>query len=173
MAQGALAVFGLTDMQERFVKRLARTGDIAASALAAGYARGEMGWHSLKSPGVMAALDAEIRRILQAEAAPIAIGALIKLVQNSNNERIVHDAAKSLASIAGYGGKDRFGPETNVDKPLVELTTEELRALVDKESERVARIEQELIGRAKVVGNAPSDAPNSPVLSEKARSFLD
>lgn len=115
----------------------------------------------LRSPSVRAAIPLVIQDILATEGAPLGLHVCMSIARNSSeNSKIRLEAAKALLDRAGFTARPQ-AVDSQADKPLSEMTTDELRGLVD-------RLEGELAHRA-----TPVDAPDSPGAPAEALDFLD
>lgn len=153
-------------MQARFAREVARSGNLSESARKAGYEFFDnAGYDLVRLPHVAAAVEFEIRSLLQTEAAPAALQVLQTLLHDANSGgRIRVDAAKILLDRAG------FTPPANskgdaAERSLAEMTAAELK-------EFIGSLEGELAGRATLV-NAPPNAPIEGDSPSKATDFLD
>ena len=146
MASQQIATRQLTDKQTAFVAALIETGDAPTAAELAGFLDrpSKEAWRLLRIPHVLAAVNAAVQ-IALAEDAPLARNLLRQYVKDpSMHPKIRLDAAKTLLDRAGHIAPKAKDPSAGHDKPLHEMSLEELRALVD-------RYEAELTGRAKLV----------------------
>lgn len=150
----------LNAQQMEFVRLVARGTPHDVAAVAAGYAPG-YGASVLQSAAVKRALAACIGEILHTEAAPFALSTLVEIVKGkefSPRDRVA--AARTLLDRAGYTGKSTSA-DSPADKPLSEMSTDELKALVDK-------LEGELADRA-----TPVSAPENKGVPKQDLDFLD
>ena len=146
MASQQIATRQLTDKQTAFVAALIETGDAPTAAQLAGFLDrpSKEAWRLLRIPRVMAAVNAAVQ-IALAEDAPLARNLLRQYVKDpSMHPKIRLDAAKTLLDRAGHIAPKARDASGGQDKPLNEMSRDELRALVD-------RYEAELTGRAKLV----------------------
>jgi hypothetical protein len=146
MASHEIATRQLTDKQTAFVAALIETGDAPTAAELAGFLDrpSKEAWRLLRIPHVLAAVNAAVQ-IALAEDAPLARNLLRQYVKDESiNPKIRLDAARTLLDRAGHIAPKAKDPSAGHDKPLHEMSLEELRALVD-------RYEAELTGRAKLV----------------------
>jgi phage terminase small subunit len=157
MASQQIATRQLTDKQTAFVTALIETGDAATAAELAGFRDrpSKEAWRLLRIPHVLAALNTAVAAAL-AEDAPLARNLLRQYVKDdSMNPKIRLDAAKTLLDRAGHIAPKAKDQSAGHEKPLNEMSTEELRALAD-------RFEAELAGRAKLVS---ADGPGTDLLA--------
>ena len=137
-----LAGLRLDSRQALFVEHVARGVPHKDAARLAGY---DSPPHSaLQSKAVRHAISLTISEILQTEGAPVALDLLIKTVRNDKeNSRVRVDAAKTILDRAGHVARPKEA-DSGAQKDLHEMSTDELRALVDK-------LEGELADRAEPV----------------------
>jgi hypothetical protein len=125
---------------------LIETGDAPTAAQLAGFLDrpSKEAWRLLRIPHVLAAVNAAVQ-IALAEDATLARNLLRRYVKDeSMHPKIRLDAAKTLLDRAGHIAPKAREAGGGHDKPLHEMSIDELRALVD-------RYEAELGGRAKLV----------------------
>jgi phage terminase small subunit len=141
----------LSDRQTDFVRAFVATGDAHQSALVAGYAPAtarNAGTQLLESSTVTLAI-VEAARLRLARGAPLAINTLEHLMTKAQSERVRLEASKAWLDRAGLVPPAPPKEDPNmVEKPLHEMSTEELRALA-------AKLEGEISGRAIDVTPAP------------------
>src|SRR5215831_18299686 len=147
-----LATRQLTAMQEAFVERLIECGDAGTAAQLAGFSKPTTdAWRLLRIPHVLAAVNAAVRTAL-AEDAPLARNLLRQYVKDTEmNPKIRLDAAKTLLDRSGHIAPKARDESAEREKSLHEMSTDELRAMVD-------RLETEVANRATPVLGA-SGAP--------------
>lgn len=151
---------GLDERQHSFVTIFLSTGDEFL-------ARDQSGYSKTLSPTVIMAGNAVARAIGLATrheigtSAPLALGVIKHLVRHGTTERVRLDAAKTLLDRAGHVAPKAREDTSAMDKPLHELSTEELRAYAAKLGDELQGIDSELGGRAKPVLDAIA-APLEP-----------
>lgn len=120
------------DLDERtsvFVEQYTQTGDAAQSALKAGYSHGNYGWRLLRSNRVQRALHDYRERLIKTEGATQAYQTLKELMKPGNSGTVRLGAAKVVMDMAGHTSKGGGG---DGDKPMSEMTPDELRDLIAK-----------------------------------------
>jgi hypothetical protein len=141
-----VARHNLNQRQTEFVRHFVAGSSPDDAAAAAGYGSYGAGRAVLRSAAVVAAVDQELRQLLAAEAAPLALSFLMEVVTNhagKYGERVRVDAAKTLLDRAGYQApKHQEAPGSAKDPH--QMGTAELHDLVMK-------LEGELASRAKVI----------------------
>lgn len=150
----------ITAQQQEFVRLVALGTPHDEAAVLAGYAP-HTGWSVMQSPAVRRVLHLAISEVLVTEGAPLAVKTLLEVVKNkeySPRDRVA--AARTILDRAGYTGKSTSA-DSPADKPLSEMSTDELKALVDK-------LEGELADRA-----TPVNAPESHGKPAQYLDFLD
>ena len=155
----------LTDQQEKFVRYTCDLGNIQVAARMAGYSESMVSEAArlLRSDAVSAAIRLEITRRLNGEALPVAYKVLLDIAKDVTAPAAVRRAcARDLIDRAGVvPPKAADSAGNGGDKPMSDMTTGELRALVD-------RLESELGARAVDVS-----APKSKTIEAKPLTFLD
>jgi len=160
-ARRAVAVAGLRldARQLLFVEAVASGIPPAEAARSAGYV-GDA-YSALKSPSVRQAISLAVQEILQLEGAPVALNLLLQTIRNEGAPiKIRVDCAKAILDRAGHTARQR-APDSGPGKDLNEMSTEELKSLVD-------RLEGELAERAQ-----PLDAPDETGVSPEVLDLLD
>jgi hypothetical protein len=158
----------LTDMQAAFVRETVkgRLPDDAARAAGYNMTHPDIAYRLLQNPGVALAIRFEVNRLLTVEALPLAYNVLKDLAKDPKVPPAVRRAcARDLIDRAGFVAPKAQAFEGQGEKPLSEMSSEELRALVDK-------LESELAGRAVDVSDPPN-APDSAPISAKPLNWLD
>ncbi len=153
----------LTDMQAEFVRGVCagRRPDDAARAAGFGGEAWQVASRLLHVPAVVAAIRTEINRLLTIEALPLAYRVLLDLAKDETVPAAVRRAcARDLIDRAGIVPPKAQEAPGQGDKPLSEMSSEELRGLVD-------RLESELAGRA-----IPVDAQDNAQPGAKRLEFL-
>lgn len=151
-----LKPIALTPQQQRFVRAVIDGASPGDAARAAGYAPpyNVVGRALAASPAVASAIVSGSKQLLSTVYGPAALKFLSEVVGDREGKftaRVRLEAAKTIADRAGY-----VAPRTRSDahnRDASEMTTEELRALVDE-------ISAELGDRAAVV------EPDKPVVDD-------
>lgn len=164
--------FALSEEQAEFVAHVARGVGAKRSAELAGFAP-DHGYSLVRSPRIQGAIEAEIRRILQTESAPLALKTAHDLLDKKVPAATRAMVAKLILDKAGYANADiRSGSETtNVD--LADMTTEQLKAYLEQHTQNIERLEGELSTRAKPVDSTPDSAPNGADRTQEPSELLD
>lgn len=165
--------YGVTEKQAAFVAAVARgSGNFAESARIAGYSEKAF-YRVLALPHVRQAIEQELRAVLLTEDAPLARKVLHDLVADKDTApRIRVDAAKILLDRAGITPPEKAAHGASAERPINDMTTDELMGFVAQRQSEVARLEQELEARANAarrVDNAPN--PDAPTV--EAAALLD
>jgi hypothetical protein len=134
----------LTEQQEKFVHELIAGRRPDDAARAAGYSESFTKHYNLllRSPTIAAAVRIAIAQRLTTEALPLSYATLIELARdNATPAAVRRAAARDLMDRAGFvAPKAIDAASAGADKPLSEMSSDELRGLVDKlESELGAR----------------------------------
>lgn len=160
------ARYGLTDKQAGLVAGIARGLDATTAALNVGYAQATslQVSQTLKLPHVRAALMDELTRVLQQEAAPLALSVLLKVTRDeTTSARVRVDAAKILLDRAGFAPKP--GGNQEIEKTLAEMSPAELRAFIDKQEADIAKAEAAIAEQLEPV-NAPKEGLEVPNVAD-------
>ena len=157
--------FDLNDSEALWVQTYAEAGDDKAACLAIGYAADQSRKilaRFMRAPQVVAALHLEVLRLLQQDA-PRARRTALSLMENEEvSAKVRADIAFKLLDRAGFIAPRAAPAGRGGDTPMHEMTTTELRSLAN-------RLEGEIAGRAKEVGNVPAD----PIDDAQAAALLD
>lgn len=143
--RGAAGV--LTPMQAAFVRALVRNGGVQVEAAKeAGYSDPKSrGWGLMQLPHVQAAIRAETERML-AGAGAKAVGWMVKALDDPKLPGAVRfQSAKWLAEAAGHGlaaHRAALGMPPQ-DKPLSEMTLDELDAFISAGKAATERLRQD------------------------------
>jgi len=131
----------LTPMQREFVCALVRNGCSATKAAEmAGYKEPRISAFNLRQlPHVAAAIRMERQRYISGELANVATGTLRSILTDSNAPAAARvQAARTVLEMSGeIGRKKQDGDE---DKPLSELSADELSRLIDRWTEERAAL---------------------------------
>lgn len=153
---------GLTDLQNRLVSAVCDGIPPRDAALKAGYANSESSWTALRLPNVCSAIRNEIARRIVVEGAPLGLSVLIQLAKDDTVLPAVRRAcARDLMAMAGHVAPKAAEQGDKGAKPLHEMSSDELRAVVD-------RLESELAARA-----TPVSAPLDTLQIAKPLNWLD
>lgn len=130
----------LTLTQANFVRALVRTGtNPTKAAEMAGFAAPKTaGYDMMRLPHVTAAIAFERQRYISGELANIATGTLKAVMEDKAAPASARvSAARTVLEMAGNLGKNKV--DADGDKPLSEMTPEELASMIDKWSEERAQ----------------------------------
>lgn len=153
---------GLTDLQNALVAAVSEGLPAQEAALKAGYANGDSGWQALRLPNVVNAIHQEITRRIVVEGAPLGLRVLVQLAKDDAVLPAVRRAcARDLMAMAGHVAPKAAEQGDKGAKPLHEMSSDELRAVVD-------RLESELAARA-----TPVSAPLDTLQIAKPLNWLD
>ena len=123
----------LTAMQRQFVACLVRTGSTPThAAREAGYAVPKVAAHDLlRLPHVAAAVRLERERYISGELANVATGTLHAILVDSGAPAAARvQAARTVLEMSGEIGRHKRAAED--DRPLSEMSADELAGLIDK-----------------------------------------
>lgn len=165
-----LEQFGLNDRQRLFVEAIVSGCPVDVATLKAGYENELSGYQILRSPHVLAAVHHGVQRLLQAEA-PVSLNVLRKIRDDDKAPaRVRADVGIKMMQLAGH-----VVPSTSTsaaDKPLAEMTRDEMVAYIDRNQAAIDRAESELAARAKDV-SVPDSVPKSTEAAANTLTFLD
>jgi len=131
----------LTPKQRAFVMCLVRTGtNPTYAAREAGYSdAGVASYDLMRLPHVSAAIRLERERYISGELANIATGTLRAILTDSTAPASARvQAARTVLEMTGEIGKHKVSAEE--DRPLSEMTADELAKLIDKWQEEKASL---------------------------------
>ena len=134
----------LTSQQANFVRHFALNGAIGTQAAeAAGYAQpSTRAWELMQNPVILAAIrEAQLRK-LHTEGAVVGVGVLLEIARDKtqlSKDRIA--AAGKLLDGARLTGHGQEVKETLIDKPLNEMTRDELARFIAAEREAIDALE--------------------------------
>jgi len=139
----------LTDRQQLFVVAfVANGGNAAAAAATAGYSVAsarEQGWRLVHKPHVLAAVQDAQRKTIRSLGTE-AIEMLVGLMRTSQSDRVRLAAAGSILDRAGLTAKAAEAEnETQRDKPISEMSADELSALISQNRATVAALEAKMV----------------------------
>ena len=123
-------------MQRVFVTKLVRTGtNPTDAARQAGYADAGVSAHNLvRLPHVQAAIRMERQRFISGELANIATGTLRDILTDTEAPASARvQAARTVLEMSGDIGKSKR--DDDEDRPLSELSADELTRMIDKWTE--------------------------------------
>jgi phage terminase small subunit len=150
----------LTELQQAFVLEYVRNGGVAnAAAVAAGYteqgARGAA-YQLVRNPKVINAIRLEQRRFILTELASASVYATLDQLRDPvTPAHVRHQAAKLAAQMSGLL-KTEENQGFDFDKPMVEMSIEELEAFVAAGAAAVKDIKNQ---RVKVIEGTLADSP--------------
>ena len=155
----------LTDRQRAFVSAIVTNGGRAgAAARAAGYSDERTAGKVLALPHVQAAIRLERERVVSGEMANVALATLREVMTDKAASPAARvQAARTVLELSGDLGKARKDGE--VERPLSELSAEELTRLIDRWTEERAAMARQLEpgevevldGTAQRAGLTPAD----------------
>lgn len=151
----------LDHRQSEFVRLFVEGAHPRQAALGAGYARATAeaaGEQLLQRPHIALAIARAARPRL-AKSLPLALGTLDFLVEKAISERVRLEAAKAILDRCGIVAPRAPDPPAEFEKPIHELTQDQLRALVAKWTASAAAAEHELGNRATLVNIDPEADP--------------
>jgi len=161
---------GLTEQQATFVRHIGAGESPVRAAEMAGYSEGQIAHALLRNPNVLRAVHIETARLLVADG-PTNFKVLRKIRDDETAPKGVRaDVAIKLGRLAGHVEPTKAA-ETH-EKPLSEMTAEELRQYVERSQREIDRMEGELAARATPV-SAPLDAPEQGSTAPKPLNYLD
>lgn len=162
-----LEQFGLNDRQRVFVLAVLEGSTLVDAADKAGYIGNTA---PIRSPAVLAAIHAGVQHTLQSEAA--ASLHVLKRIRDDESApaRVRADIGVKMLQLAGH-----VMPRTatsGADKPLAEMTRDEMVAYIDRNQAAIDRAESELAARAKDV-SVPDSVSKSTDATPNPMTFLD
>jgi phage terminase small subunit len=141
----------LSDMQRRFAKAHAQTGDPHYAAWKAGYADPISSGNQLKhNPAVQESIRADTQRFLFEKAGALSVNVLVEVAGDKSykvDARV--RAATELAKLANIAITDAAA-----EKPATELTAGELGSLVEE-------MRRELVRQREIAANALAALPTA------------
>lgn len=159
----ASAPEGLTGKTAIFISEMVEHGSITVAAQAAGYSHKTTGYEVLRRPEVAAAVKAGTLARLSAEACPLAVGRLIRILSDDSLPASAHVTAAKVVL-------DRVLPNGALpsERDIHEMSADELAAAAATARRMMAVLQAPLVeGQAVVVRNA------SPEPAEADQSVLD
>lgn len=155
---------GLTSMQRLFVVAfVANGGNGRAAAKAAGYADPDAAQYNLVRSAHVAAAIADARQRKISELATAGLDLLEQVIRGTLDgvkpkERL--EASKFVINLAGHVAPKAADGDTDDDKPLEEMTIQELEDFVRRGEEAAKRAKQPIIDGAARELVAPDTAPD-------------
>lgn len=154
---------GLTPLQARFVTEyVGNGGKHTTAARRAGYSEPRSAGRALiRTPHVLAAIQAEQAARLNGELATLALGALNSILRDPlGDPRVKVGAAKVVLDRAGFHPAQRAKQPAEGDaKPLEEMSIAELDALIAK-----------LSGELRAIEATPAGAPAKPETPDQSET---
>lgn len=160
----------LTPKQRAFVVALVRNGTTpTAAAREAGYNNPKVSsFDVLRLPHVAAAIRLERSRYISGELANIATGTLRHILTDSEAPASARvQAARTVLEMSGDIGKAKR--QDDDDRPLSEMTAEELARMIDKWTEEKAALattidaqDVEIIDSAQAMAQLPTETTTRP-----------
>jgi hypothetical protein len=154
----------LTPMQRAFVTRLVRIGgNVLEAARQAGYSDAKTAGYDLsRLPHIQAAIRLERGKYISGELANIATGTLHDILLDKEAPASARvQAARTVLEMSGDIGKAKRTDDD--DRPLSEMTAEELARLIDKWTEEKAAMataidaqDVEIIDSAQAMAHLPA-----------------
>lgn len=117
----------LTEQQERFVTAYLTDPNVSKAAKIAGYAHINGGYAAMKTAAVQKAIADQRSRLIESEGATVAYNTLMDCMRPGNPGSVRVAAAKLVWQAAGI--LEKHGAAG--DKPLQEMTADELRSVID------------------------------------------
>jgi len=155
----------LTAAQRNFCTAYVRTGGNAkAAAIEAGYsprwarrAAGEL----LQNDRVIEGIHRERARLIQGKGATVAAGTLLELAgDDATPANVRYQAARYLMECAGHGPQNaKENNDLSRDKPLSEMTVEELETFIQAGRQAVEQERRTIDGHVVRADSAPDSEP--------------
>ena len=160
----------LTHKQRMFVLALVKSGaNPTAAAREAGYSDAKVSsYQLLRLPHVAAAIRMERQRYISGELANIATGTLRHILTDSEAPASARvQAARTVLEMSGDIGKAKR--QDDEDRPLSEMTAEELARMIDKWTEEKAALATTIDAQdVEIIDSAQSMAQLTPATSTPA-----
>lgn len=156
-SNGTIIATKATDMQLKFVELVSRGLSQTEAARTAGYTHPDrQGYTLMQIPHIASAIRVERERVIQGDLGSLGLVRLKKLLQDDDTPaHVAFQAARWVLEAGGQGSVNKKEREATVnDKPLSELTVQELDELIAKGKEMAKNMEYIDI-------NAPNDAQNT------------
>lgn len=163
MANDLPAALNLNDRQAEFVRLYVEIGNMQKAAEGAGYGASEVACYRLmKHPVILAAIRYETAKRVQS-LAPAALTVLESVMRDETvNPKTRAYCAVQLLDRAGHNvptAKDKPGDKP--DRPMAELSVEELEAMIHTLRKSQAEEAQLVASEAESANNAPNGADAS------------
>ena len=163
----------LTSKQRAFVREYVRNGGNGAAAMrAAGYrtahpAKGV--YRLLNCPVMRHAIHQEREKLIEGKLANNALSVLEELMNDKATPAPVrYQSARTVLQMAGHGAGSEKEAPAPVDRPLIEMSIEELEAFVKdgeallRVAQTVARVQEDQARQPTIEGTARGSAEESP-----------
>jgi predicted aconitase with swiveling domain len=124
---------GLTARERRFVRHTVQYGDPKTAVKLCEYGGNpsDVASDLMRSPKIVAAIQAEISLRIRTEGATVAHNVLMEVAKDTTAPKGVRvDAAKALLDRAGFVAPRSEAPKAQEGRPLSDYSIEELRGLV-------------------------------------------
>lgn len=153
---------GLTEQQARFVQNTVNGLSQTDAARQAGYAEpGVAGYQLKRNPRIIAAIHAEQALVIGGDLANAALGVLRDILTGDHPAKLKLDAAKTVLDRAGHIAPKAGDAPTGEDKPLAEMSVDELEAFIRRGRQAVEQ------AAAPIIENDPTPQP-APILALSA-----
>ena len=155
----------LTNAQRTFAAAYARTGGNArAAAIEAGYSpKGarDTAAELLRNDRVLQAVHRERVRLIQGKGAAVGLDTMLELASDRDTpSNVQFQAARYLMECAGHGPQNaKENNDLQQDKPLSEMTVEELETFVHAGRQAVEQERRTIEGHAARADSAPDSEP--------------
>lgn len=162
--------YGLTDKQAAFAEHVAAGGLPADALRVAGYGKSVAASYLMRLPAVRAAVHDAIQRAIEAEA-PASL-AVLREIRNDKKApaKVRADISMRLLGLAGHVLPTKR--EEKAQKPLAEMTREEMLSFIELNQAAIDKAEAELAARATDV-TVPAGAPKQATALVKPLDYLD
>ena len=156
----------LTKMQRDFVREYVRNGGNGSAALrSAGYRTAHPGkgvYRLLNCPVVRHAIHQEREKLIEGKMANEALSVLGELMNDKKTPAPVrYQSARTVLQLAGHGSAQKEDP-ANVDRPLIEMSVEELETFV-RDGAALLRV-------AQAAAHVRDEQPSRPVIDGGAQT---
>ena len=132
----AVSRAGLTEQQAAFVEAYLECPNVSQAALKAGYRHVNAGYAAIKTIHVQRAIADARARMIESEGATLAYQTLVDCMKPGNPGSVRVAAAKVVWQAAGILEKGA----NQVDKPLADMTADELQAAIAKMDEQLTKV---------------------------------
>lgn len=124
-------------------------------------------WRALQLPAMQLAIRRELAHRIATEGASVGFKALHSIAGDLKAPAAARvTAGRALLAMAGFS--EKAGEERRTEKPLNEMTGEELRVFIDKHESEINKLEGELAARA-----TPVNAPVPPLLEHDSVDMFE